>query len=319
MVFDPSGAEPYTLTLLFLDGSKAAYLAAGDKVATPSSGVFTVVGWQGWPADFCDGGLVSVSGANPPMADSYYNSACRTDGQASYSPALRTQGVLLDAALLSGAGYEYSALVVVDDSAEADKAEAGDSVVDASGKEYRLTHVGPGRFDGRVRVREELAEGVPPAYGACTLFRRTAAAGLYQGSFVDGWQEAARQALARVDEALASAAAPGEPPATGVSRDVAYGMIGDVLLLDVPANASVTSVDVMVLEEWDGAGAAMSIGTPADHSITMFASDIDLASAGTYAVDAGLDGPCEVRAYFSAGVGATSGLVRIQVETVRKG
>jgi hypothetical protein len=201
-IYAVSAGSPHAFNLYFQDPFKAPYLQTGDVITDSAASEFAVAGWEGEPADFVDGGVAYAAGPNTPAEDSDYASTLGTPGQRTYRPALSTSGELSAVAPVSLANYEYSVSLTCDDTEAAALVALGDRVVDQSGKEFTVTYLSELLCSDAIRISESIREGTYPLEGPATLYRATAKVGLYQGAFTPGWEEATRQTIARVDEAV---------------------------------------------------------------------------------------------------------------------
>lgn len=111
------------------------------------------------------------------------------------------------------------------------------------------------------------------------------------------------------------------PPGTGSGRlefRFDWGDATPKTLLTVPADKLVERVAIHVVEPFDGAGAALTIGDSDDPDRLLRATDNDPTTAGTYEVRPNLEygSPTAVNLYITPGSGASagSGLVILDME-----
>jgi hypothetical protein len=198
------GLGPLTLSLSFEDMVKAMYLNVGDRVTDTEGTVFTVTGWQGAPEAFQDGRAVTLDGPAAGPVSSPFLADCllSTPGQEDFTADMSVRGWLSSIELHSGPRYEYSAMAAWDAPAQAAMAVVGDHVLDSAGKEFYISHLSEDRFDAPIRLVEVQKDGEFPAEGEATMYKATGTAELYQGAFTSGWEQAAKQSIARIDKAL---------------------------------------------------------------------------------------------------------------------
>ena len=161
------GSGDYTFNLYFLDFAQAKFLNLGDYVEDTAGNRYEIKSPTGIP--FTDGNLVTAHFADNdvlPVEDVDYNSYTYTPDQVDYRATMRTAGFLDSPALYSAHDYEYEVTSSWTTPSEESKAEIGDSIVDAAGKEYRLTYVDPvNRFAAPIRIQEVHRVGVMPTIG----------------------------------------------------------------------------------------------------------------------------------------------------------
>jgi hypothetical protein len=86
---------------------------------------------------------------------------------------------------------------------------------------------------------EVQKDGEFPAEGEATLYKATGTAGLYQGAFTTGWEQAAKQSIARIDKALSQSGGASNfrgqyPTLSGLAGAVPVGRLGDYALTGDP-------------------------------------------------------------------------------------
>jgi hypothetical protein len=185
-IFSPAAAiqpDEYNFFLYFQEIGKAKYLNIGDVVEDTIGNQYEIVNAI---LTFADGGQVTAKAIVNnvlPVEDSDYDSKFFTPDQTNYWPEIRSAGQVTFAQLYSPEDYEYSASATWDDSAEANKAEVGTSIVDSNGKEFEISYLDPvNRFNVQFRVVESHRTGNELSTGSASLFAKTDVLGLFQGT-----------------------------------------------------------------------------------------------------------------------------------------
>jgi len=186
-IISPSslGGGSYSIDLFFQSAGIAPYLALGDTIRDANSNEYSVTTWNTFPSNFSSGGTVTVSFITSdvlPNADAGFFSTVFTPNQVDVRSAVRTPGNLFNISLFSGKDYEYQMEATWTINAQANNVQVGDSVVDATGKEYVITHLEVDKFASPFRASEAVKEAIPPVNGVATLYRSTSNFNFFQGT-----------------------------------------------------------------------------------------------------------------------------------------
>lgn len=178
------GGGSFTMTPFFLSGSVAGYTNEGDVITDTANKRFQITAIQSKP--LVDGGQITVLSLDnsAPIEDSDYNSNIETPGQIDMGPAVTTTGQILTSAVQSAPLYKHRITATWTTSAEAAKGTIGDSLIDATGKEYVISDMPSGNLSGQFYVVEKEKTGKSPAQGICGLYRATPNLKAYQGPAV---------------------------------------------------------------------------------------------------------------------------------------
>lgn len=201
-IFNPasSGGGVYTFELFWQSSFIAQFLNIGDTIRDSTGNEYEVVAPTTIPNS--DGNTITtqyITADVLPVEDTGFDSEAFTPGQVDLRPVFRTEGSIGTQSLFSGPDYEYTVTASWVNSAEANKAVVGDSIVDSSGKEYAITFLDTNRFGDPFRIEEVEKVGVPPTIGSASLYRPTTNKGFYQGSPLS---DPARTTIFHRDEAL---------------------------------------------------------------------------------------------------------------------
>lgn len=173
----------YRIQLYFKDSAKAKYLNINDVIEDTVGNTYEVL-TANLPLQ--DGEIIEISalGANVlPVLDVDYDSYVFTPDQKDYNPLFQTKGMIHYSSIHDPVNYEYVLKATWDGSFEENKADIGDRIVDANGKEYEITYIDLiQRFNVFFRVKEVHQTGSLPAADIATLFRATPNYGFYQGT-----------------------------------------------------------------------------------------------------------------------------------------
>ena len=183
-IYQPTlvSGDLYNFTVYFSDPSSAKYFNLGDVVQDTAQNVYQIVAPTVIPLN--EGNLIQVKALTnnvPPVEDTYYNSLIYTPNQVDVRPKVSTSGAISNITTYDGPNFEYQLLSGWVDASQSDLAIVGDSIVDLSGKEFKISYIGGSRFSDFIRVVEALEEGIPPIQGDATLFR-SSSGGYYQGT-----------------------------------------------------------------------------------------------------------------------------------------
>jgi hypothetical protein len=107
--------------------------------------------------------------------------------------------------------------------------------------------------------------------------------------------------------------------ASGTTYLANYNNVSPFLFFEVPLGQTLTSIDVEVLQVWDGAGAAIEIGTLGTPDEFYQADETELTSLVTFAKGFSELGPVDIYLTITPGLGASTGQIRIQVTTTPTG
>ena len=179
------GGGQYQFSIYFQDGVKAKYLRIGDYVKANNGNEYEIISWTSLPDDFISGNNVIttyITVDSTPPADTSYNSLVYTLNQKNYEPELQTSGQIGNISPYSGQNYEYTIGGSWVDNVQALTAAVGDKIVDANGKEFKITYLSGNKFDDPFRVKEVEKIGQSPISGQATLYRSTKDYNFYQGS-----------------------------------------------------------------------------------------------------------------------------------------
>lgn len=102
---------------------------------------------------------------------------------------------------------------------------------------------------------------------------------------------------------------PGLPGGHAVEETFAWGDATPAILSAVEAGDTVYSITLVILEPFDGAGAALSIGITGAPELLMAAAQCDPKTAGSYSVTPGykFSAPETLRLFITPGAGASKG------------
>lgn len=182
-IFNPQslGDGQYSVELYFIDSNMPKYLAIGDYVEDTNGNQYEIVDLS---TPFSDGDTAVVQFVTndvSPLEDVDYNSRVFSPGQLDLSPEIQTSGDLFNIFIYDAANYEYTVEASWASGTEAAKAVVGDSIVDSSGKEYRITHLEANKFSSPFRIQEVEKIGDSPNVGIATLYRPRTQLGLFLG------------------------------------------------------------------------------------------------------------------------------------------
>ena len=264
-IFSPSssGGGVYTFQLFFSPSSAARNLRLGDTVRDSTGNEYSITTWAAYDPDidFVSGVVVTTSFITSdvlPQVDTGFDSLAFTPGQVDRRPFLRSPGVLFNINNFNGQTYEFSLNASWSQGAEAAKAEVGDRIVDAAGKEYEISFLDAvDRFNVLFRMTEVEAVGITPSSGNATLYRPTTNHKLFQGNEIT---DPARTNIFNrdstiIDELLGS----GSGGATNTKNMVNNSGA------EIPANkpVSVKTDGSIVLSDSDGADTIRYVGITA--------------------------------------------------------
>jgi len=179
------GGGQYTFDLYFSDSARAKFLRAGDYVEDNVGNRYSIDTWSGSPSDFVSGSSVTTTYVDTdtlPAVSTGYDSTVVTPDQIDVRPQMRTQGIVGNISLYSGQDYEYQLQASWNDSVEENKAQVGDSILDASGKEFEISYLDGSKFATFFRMKEVEKEGIAPISGDASLYRPTVNNSFYQGN-----------------------------------------------------------------------------------------------------------------------------------------
>jgi hypothetical protein len=207
-IFNPTfiAGNTYTIELYYSPASSAKFTRHGDVITDTAMNTYEIANSTSLPVG--DGDVVTVTALSNnvlPVEDDDYNSTIATPGQVDLRPAVRTAGTLNSAVLLSGPNFSYTVTASWDSSSSANASEIGDSVVDSTGKEYKiLSFSNPTtKWATTVVIQEVEKVGITPAAGQASLYRSTSNFALFQGSPIS---DAARTVIRNRDNFLIDAA-----------------------------------------------------------------------------------------------------------------
>lgn len=109
---------------------------------------------------------------------------------------------------------------------------------------------------------------------------------------------------------------------SGTTYLASYGDASPAIVFDVPADQAVDKVDIEVLEEWDGVGATILLGTLAAPDLFFGITpvqEVELTSLAMFSKDFQVLGPVQVLLTIVPGTTPTKGTVRIQITTTPQG
>ena len=187
-IFNPTslGGGQYTADIYFQDPTRPQYARLGDYIRDTVGNEYELVSATLPLSDGSTGTFQFVTNDVLPQVDSGYNSDFYTPDQIDLRPEVHTAGEVFSRTLYSGPDYEYELNVAWSLSSEEQKAEVGDRIVDANGKEFELTFIDPvSRFGVACRASEVIKEGILPSVGISTLYRSTSNYNFYQGTELD--------------------------------------------------------------------------------------------------------------------------------------
>lgn len=184
-IFQPAAVagSTYTIDIFYQNPTIIAYTNLGDVIEDTAGNQYEIVSPTSLPVS--DGATITVNAITNnvlPVEDADFNSSLFTPGQVDVRPEVRTSGEIGSQSLSDGPNYRYSTILAWDSSAEAAKAQAGDSVVDLNGKEFTIVNLTAGRFNDPVIIEEVVKEAVPPGLGPASLYRPTGTSKFFQGT-----------------------------------------------------------------------------------------------------------------------------------------
>jgi hypothetical protein len=102
----------------------------------------------------------------------------------------------------------------------------------------------------------------------------------------------------------------------GYEVNFSWGDASPTPIYEMDESMILRTVEIIVLEEFDGEGAALSIGTDSDPELFMKKSDNDPKSAGIYSVSPGFQFSSyeEIKVFITPGAAATKGNGKIILE-----
>ena len=105
----------------------------------------------------------------------------------------------------------------------------------------------------------------------------------------------------------------------GTTTLVSYGdsTPSDIYYLD--SNQTINGIDIAVIEAWDGIGASIQIGTPAQPGLLFDSLESELSAVATFSKDFTALGPMTIRVTITPGTSPTTGKARIQISTTPRG
>ncbi len=185
-----SGGGVYTIDAFFSPSAMAKYLRIGDTLEDSVGNRYKVTTWTGYSSDNSDGNTVTTTYIDtdtlPIDSTAIYDGFAYTPDQLDIQPRVHTDGSISSASVFAGKDFEYTITGGWASSAEANKAVAGDYVIDKTGKAYRITFIdGGSRFSVPFRVTEQEAEGAIPPDGSATLYSPTRNIDLFQGTWIN--------------------------------------------------------------------------------------------------------------------------------------
>ena len=94
-----------------------------------------------------------------------------------------------------------------------------------------------------------------------------------------------------------------------------FGSVSSILIAGIVPGTTVTKVNIIILEEFDGVGATVTIGIDDDHDLLTKAIDIDLTTVGTYEISPGYKFADNenIKIYSNSGSGASTGIGEVTV------
>jgi len=184
-IYSPSalGGGKYSLQAFFADSVVPKYVALGDYIEDKVGRQYEVVSPTVIPVT--DGATLTVQFVTAdalPTQDSSFDSIVFTPDQIDFEPEVRVAGQITTASVYDASNYEYEVEANWDVPSIANKAVVGDSVVDAAGKEFTISHLESGLFGEPFRIIEVEKTISNPTVGIATLYRPTDGYHLFRGS-----------------------------------------------------------------------------------------------------------------------------------------
>jgi hypothetical protein len=116
---------------------------------------------------------------------------------------------------------------------------------------------------------------------------------------------------------------PTPPPVSGgpagTTIRFSYGDAATAHTFDVLAGEALNTIDLAILEVWDGIGAAVLIGTPTDPDAFFDSTDSELDAIASFSKDFFELGPLTVRITIIPGAAASTGQARAQISLTKAG
>ena len=183
------GGGQYTVDVLFNPSAQAKYIRIGDTIEDSTGNKYEVTTWNVYPSDNYDFNNITttyITADTLPINSLGYDGFAYTPEQVDVRPRVHTDGNISGASVYSGKDYEYNLSATWNSSLEANKAAAGDYVIDRTGKAYRISYIDPAnRFTVPFRVTEQEPEGAIPPSGLATLYSPTRNIDLFQGVWIN--------------------------------------------------------------------------------------------------------------------------------------